>query len=306
MAAAVRSARVEAGLSMRELAARTGVSAGTICAIEKGTTGVTVTRLADIAAALDVTPARLLAGHDPAPAGTRRRTGRPPPAPQQGSWRSFPPLPIDSVLQGAIDCFVDVGYHATSMRTLAAHIGVSVSSIYHHYPDKQQLLVRVLDVTMRELDWRIEAARREAATSSDEVALIVEALALFHTYHRKLAFIGASEMRSLEGPNRRRITRARDRVQYVLDEAIDQAIVDGYLHTDHPRAAGRAITTMCTSLPQWFRAGGALSPEDIARSYVSFALSMLGGDNDRTRSARLPVHIAGTRSDGGRSTSASS
>lgn len=274
----IRAARLAAGVSMRDLASQIGVSAATICAIEKGVTGVSVARLQRIAAALDIAPARLLSGHDAAVPGPIR--SRPPHPSSPSSWRSFPPLPIDPVLQGAIDCFVEIGYHGTSMRTLAAHIGVGVSSIYHHYADKQQLLVRVLDVTMTELGWRIDAARDEATGSRDEVALIVEALALFHTYHRELAFIGASEMRSIEGVNRRRITQARDRIQYLLDEAIDQAIVDGHLHTEHPRAAGRAIATMCTSLPQWFRMGGPVDPEDIARAYVAFALSMLGADEE--------------------------
>lgn len=277
----IRRARVAAGMSMRRLAELIDVSAGTICAIEKGTTGVSVVRLQNIAAALGVTPARILSPGLAAETGSTTTVvrkelsgvGRP-----AAAWRLFPPLGIDPVLVGAIDCFVDMGYHGTSMRELAARIGVGVSSIYHHYADKQQLLVRVLDVTMSELNWRVGAARAEALTSRDEVAFIVEALALFHTHHRKLAFIGASEMRSLEGVDRRRITRARDRLQYALDEAIDQAILDGYLHTPHPRAAGRAIATMCTSLPQWFHAGGALSAEDIARAYVTFALSMLGAN----------------------------
>lgn len=274
--AEIRRVRLEAGMSMRRLAELVGVSAGTICAIEKGTTGVSVVRLHALAAALEVTPARILS---PAPIAnwapaerSAQTDGRQYPA----AWREFDRLGIDPVLEGAIDCFVDMGYHGTSMRELAARIGIGVSSIYHRYADKQQLLVRILDVTMSELAWRVEAARAEAVTSGQEVARIVEALALFHTHRRKLAFIGASEMRSLEGADRRRITRLRDRLQYTLDEAIDQAILDGFLHTPHPRAAGRAITTMCTSLPQWFHSSGPLSSEDIARAYVTFAMSMLG------------------------------
>lgn len=267
---AIRTARTAAGLSVRALAQRVGVSAATISAIENGKTGVSVARLHDVAAALNTTTTRLLSPREPAPTSTRL-----PDAPS--TWRDFPPLDIDPVLAGAIDCFVETGYHGTSMRTLAAHIGVSVPAIYHHYADKQQLLVRILDVTMSELHWRVDAARDEARTSREEVAFIVAALALFHTHHRKLAFIGASEMRSLQGADRRRITQSRNRLQHALDDAIDQAILDGHLSTAHPRAAGRAIATMCTSLPQWFR-DGPLSEDQIAEAYTEFALAMLGAD----------------------------
>ncbi|MGO9383292.1 MAG: hypothetical protein ACLP4W_14675 [Mycobacterium sp.] len=128
---------------------------------------------------------------------------------------------------------------------------------------------------MDELHWRISAASKEGEASIDRVGLIVEALARYHTHRREFAFIGASEMRSLNTPNRRRITDSRSRIQYVLDEEITAARSDGHLSTDHPRDAGRAIATMCTSLPQWFRVSGPSTPEQIAREYADFALDLL-------------------------------
>lgn len=268
---AIRAARQQAGLTVRGLAHRLGVSAATISGIENDRIGTTVVRLRAIADALDVTPASLL--------GSDRRGERTPPldAPSAAhGWRDFPALAIDPVLAGAVDAFVEAGYHGTSMRQLAARLGLSVPGIYHYYPDKQQLLVRILDITMGELHWRIDAAQREARDSLEAVALTVEALALFHTHHRKLAFIGASEMRSFTDANHQRIAESRNQLQHKLDTAIDHAIADGFLATDQARAAGRAIATMCTSLPQWFREGGSSTPEEIARTYVEFALSMLG------------------------------
>lgn len=274
--ASIRAARTAAGMTVRELARRINVSAATISAIENGKTGVTVARLQEVAVALGVSPSRILnyatsgSTQEPLPRSSRA------PDPDSSDWRQFPPLNLDPVLQGALDCFVETGYHATSMRTLAARIGVSVPAIYHHYADKQQLLVGILDIAMSELHWRVAAARAQASTSRGEVALIVEALALFHTHRQQLAFIGVSEMRSLEGVSRRRITKSRDSLQHSLDDAIDRAIDDGYLHCTHPRAAARAVVTMCTSLPQWFRPGGGLTARETARAYVEYALSMLG------------------------------
>ncbi|OBH13390.1 TetR family transcriptional regulator [Mycobacterium sp. E1747] len=278
--AAIRGARLEAGLTVRDLARRMRLSPATISAVENGKTGLTVGRLHDFASALNIPVTRLLE-----PAGRARDLPRQPivadPGQTTGDWRRFSPLPIDPVLAGAIDSFTETGYHGTTMRSLASRTGLSVPGIYHYYKDKQQLLVRILDLTMDELHWRVDAARRDAADSRDEIALIVESLALFHTHRRELAFIGASEMRSLTGANRRRIASSRNRLQHILDDAIDRALADGQLNTGDARAAGRAIATMCTSLPQWFRAGGTASPEDIATVYARFALMLLGASIDR-------------------------
>ncbi|MDO3648312.1 TetR family transcriptional regulator [Nocardia mangyaensis] len=192
------------------------------------------------------------------------------------AWREFPTLDIDPVLAAAIASFVETGYHGATMRSIAQRAGMSVPGVYHHYRDKQQLLVRALDLTMDELHHRVRTARVDAGTGRDRVIRTVEALALFHTHRRELAFIGASEMRSLEPANRRRITNSRNEIQYLLDADIDAALTEARLPTDHARAAGRAIATMCTALPQWFRLDGPASPEQIATEYADFALGLLG------------------------------
>ncbi|MEU1208367.1 TetR family transcriptional regulator [Nocardia sp. NPDC005825] len=275
---AVRRARRAAGVSQRELARRIGVSPATMNAIEGGTTGLSVDRLQVIAQALHMDVRELLDATEEAARDADPGSRATPPSRSDGQpdWRDFPPLDIDPVLRAALELFVATGYHGATMRSLAHRAGMSVPGVYHHYRDKQTLLVRILDLTMDELHWRVGAARTEGDTAVARVALIVEALALFHTHRQDLAFIGASEMRSLTGENLRRITASRNGIQHLLDEEIAAAAADGQLRTPHPGVAGRAIATMCTSLPQWFRTHGAYTPEQIARVYSEFALGLLG------------------------------
>lgn len=272
---AIRATRIGAGLSLRTLARLLDVSPATMSAIETGKTGLSVERVQAIADALDVDIRTLIGGARRSPSLRNDADRAGDPIVGQVPWREFPPLALDPVLRAALDSFVATGYHGATMRSLAQRAGTSVPSVYHRYRDKQDLLVRILDITMGELHWRVRAARDEGATSVDSVTLMVEALALYHTHRRDLAFIGASEMRSLAGANRYRITKSRSDIQYLLDEQIAAAVADGYLATPHPRDAGRAIATMCTSLAQWFRIDGPSSPEQIAREYADFALELL-------------------------------
>ncbi|MEV0685625.1 TetR family transcriptional regulator [Nocardia sp. NPDC050378] len=277
LGARLREARVAAGLSLRETARRIGVSPATLSAVETGKTGVSVPRLRRLATELGTTTQSLLDESRNAVTIQRPRgavTG--PIAEATRAWREFPPLDIDPVLTAAIESFVETGYHGATMRSIAHRAGMSVPGVYHHYRDKQDLLVRALDLTMDELHWRVGAARSEAATGRDRLIRTVEALALFHTHRRELAFIGASEMRSLDPANRQRITHSRNMIQYLLDEDIDTALAEDDRATDQAKAAGRAIATMCTALPQWFRLDGPSTPEQIATAYADFALGLLG------------------------------
>lgn len=266
---AVREARLARGVTLRSLAGSLGVSPATMSAVEHGRTPLTVERLHEIARLLDVPANRLLAGVA-VPA-----TLAAPAAP--GGWRDFSTVTMDPVLEAAARLFVRQGFHATSVREVAAEAGLSVAGVYHHYPSKQALLVAMLDVTMGELLWRLEAARHDGRTPAESFGLMVEALALFHAVRGDLAFLGASEMRGLTGSELERVVGLRNEVQYALDEQARTAIDAGDFDCPDPHTACRAIATMCTALPGWFRLGGALGPEDVARDYASYALAIMRG-----------------------------
>jgi Tetracyclin repressor-like, C-terminal domain len=92
-----------------------------------------------------------------------------------------------------------------------------------------------------------------------------------------LAFLGASEMRSLEQPDSGRIAARRRAVQHLLDAEIDAAISAGLARTPAPRETARAIVSMCTALPQWFDPRGRMSARDAAALHARLALDMIGG-----------------------------
>lgn len=272
-AQAVRDAREARGLSLRALAGRLGISPGTLSAVERGLTPLTVDRLERIARTLEIPAAQLLSGAVPGVAGPS-----PAPASDEGpdNWRSFADLHMDPVLEAATRLFVRRGYHAATMREIAAEANLSVAGVYHHYPSKERILVALLDLTMAELAWRIDAARQEGRDPLESLALMVEALALFHAVRGDLAFVGASEMRAFSPAERARVTGLRDDIQHALDRQAQACADAGYPVAHDLRTATRAIATMCTSLPSWFRSEGALSASEVARRYAAYALALLG------------------------------
>lgn len=263
-------------MSLRAMAAELGVSPATMSAVERGLTPLTVARLESVAAILEVPVTELVAGGPSAP---------PPPPPEQpGSWRSFDGLDIDPVLGAATRLFVRQGYHATSVREIAAEAGLSVAGVYHHYPSKEHLLGSLLDLTLEEIGWRMEAARRSGRDVVESFALMVESLALFHAVRGDWAFVGASEMRAFGADERVRITALRDDIQHALDRQAELCRDAGEFTCADLRTGTRAIATLCTSLPSWFDPDGKLNAQQVARQYADYALRILewrgvgGGD----------------------------
>ncbi|MGV9923250.1 TetR family transcriptional regulator [Nocardia rhamnosiphila] len=258
----LREARKRKRLTIREVAAAVGVSVGTWSATENGLTRITEERLTAAARLFGVDRDDLLYSLAP---GSDDATW----------WRDFPSLHLPAPLHGALEAFVELGYHGATIRDVAERADLSVAGIYHHWPTKQDLLIALLDLTMADLQQRCRAARAEGDGPVNRLTLLVECLALFHTYRRELGFLGASEMRSLEEPHRSRIVRARRDVQDMVDDEVVEGCRRGLMDTPVPREAARAIVTLCTALPQWWSPSGGMSPETTARQYTEFAADLV-------------------------------
>ncbi|MBN9096519.1 MULTISPECIES: helix-turn-helix domain-containing protein [unclassified Pseudonocardia] len=272
LGAQVRLARTSKGLSLRALARMIDVSPATLSQIENARTGLTVARLSRIADVLGLTVSEVL---DIAP--TAAPEGLPPPrrlSPPE-DWRHYAPIDFDPVLRAALEEFLAIGYHGATVRGIAARCGLSVSGIYHYYTSKQQMLVTILDLTMTDLLARARSAQAEGRDPVERFSLLVENLVLYHTHRRELGAVGASEMRSFDAENRPRIAEQRTQQQRMVDREVEGAVQLGRFRSDHPREAARAVVTMCTALPTWWRPDGPLSPEQVAEQYVGIALDMM-------------------------------
>lgn len=267
----VRRERNLVGLTLRELAARLGVSIGTMSAIENDKVSPTLARLQEIAEELRIPVKRLLDGPVAEPSVVDPVAGA------EGTWREFAPLSVDPVLGSAIDVFTETGYHAATMRMIADGAGISVAGVYHHYRSKQSLLVAIVDMIMEELRPRLIRARDDGGSDPVErYSNMVEALSLYYVVRSDIAVVGTSETRSLEEPAAARIAGERRALQGLMDAELDRAAAAGAVTHPRPYTTARAITTMCTALPQWFDPIGPLSPEQIAQEYAGHARAMLG------------------------------
>src|SRR3954447_20060729 len=76
--------------------------------------------------------------------------------------RGRPGYDLASLLRVSVEVFNERGYDGTSMEDLAARLGITKSSIYHHVPGKSELLRLAVD---RALDALFAVTLEPAATS---------------------------------------------------------------------------------------------------------------------------------------------
>jgi AcrR family transcriptional regulator len=193
-------------------------------------------------------------------------------------WRDYS-RPQAAILQAALRCFVESGYQGSTIRQIASAAGLSVAGLYHHYDSKQAILVALMRSATGDLYERSVAALASAGDSvEDRFEVLLDCLVLFHAHRSQLAFIGLSEIRSLEPGAREQHLAARDRQQMLLREIVEEGVASGVFSAERPGEACRAILTMCTGIAQWYAAGGSLTPEMLSREYVKYSSGLLGQD----------------------------
>lgn len=193
------------------------------------------------------------------------------------TWRDYGPPDLPAPLAAALDAFVESGYHGTTVRDIAARAGLSVPGLYHHYPSKQSLLQGLSELTMSELLSRSEAALAEAgAEPLARFDALVESLLRFHMYRRAQAFVGSTEVRSMDPEYRAIYIGHRTRQQRMVDDAVDDGVAAGIFTTEFPHDAARALATMCVGVSTWYRPGGGQTPEQLVERNLVLARDLVG------------------------------
>ena len=86
--------------------------------------------------------------------------------------------------RAAVALFARRGYHATSMREIAASAGVQPAAIYHWYPSKEAILIGLQDDFMERLTAEVVAARDRQTRPALRLAAAVREHVVFHGLHR--------------------------------------------------------------------------------------------------------------------------
>ena len=79
------------------------------------------------------------------------------------------------IVEAALQCFVERGFHCTSMRDIAQAASVSLGNLYNHFDSKQALIAEVATQEQTELLPLLQALERAAAPSLPVVAQFLAA-----------------------------------------------------------------------------------------------------------------------------------
>lgn len=178
----------------------------------------------------------------------------------------------EGILDAAARRFLEEGYAETSVRDIAADVGVKAASIYYHFESKDELLATILDEGID----RITATVTEALAAAEgadpgtrlEVAIGAHLTALFEHGPYTAAHVGVYP--SAPAAVRSVGVAARDAYESIWTRLISEAAADGTLHGgDDLRVVRLALLGAMNTALQWFDPGGPRSLQDVASTIAA-------------------------------------
>lgn len=179
--------------------------------------------------------------------------GRPATAvPPAGRRRGRPGYDLASVLVVAVELFNERGYDGTSMRDLAARLGIAKSAIYHHVAGKEELLRLALDRALAGLSAVADRARVLPAPAIERLEYLVrgsvEVLEAESPYVTLLLRVrGNTEV------ERAALERRRGFDRFVA-ELVTEAARDGDIRPDtDAMITARLLFGLVNSIVEWYK-----------------------------------------------------
>ena len=184
------------------------------------------------------------------------------PSPDSQRVSAMDESPRGRILHAAGHLFVSQGFDKTTVRELAAQVGIQSGSLFHHFKSKDHLLEAVM-VAVIELNTgrMLDALETETEPDARLRALIRCELESINGDTSEAMSLLVREWRALPTDAQARVLVLRDRYEQLFLDAIDASACD--LVSIDPFILRRFIYGIDSVTGYWFNPGGPLSIDDL-------------------------------------------
>jgi TetR/AcrR family transcriptional regulator, cholesterol catabolism regulator len=171
--------------------------------------------------------------------------------------------------------FRERGYHGVGMRGIAEAANMQAASLYHHFTNKEELLLEAIFVVDRDLIVEQLPLLDASGSYADRLSRLVRAHVLHIGTHRNAWWVAARELRALSPERFDAVQAYRRRYQHRIAEFIAEGVRAGEFECDDSALTTIAILDMVNGLNEWFSPAGRLGIEELGDRYAAMVLRQL-------------------------------
>lgn len=176
------------------------------------------------------------------------------------------------IVRLAARLFRERGFDGTTVRDIAAAVGMRSGSPFYHFATKEEILFAVMEEGLRQGLARIEAVLAQHAGPRERfVALMHAQFGTILEDGHDFVPVMLYEWRRLPPVYRKRLIAVKDRYDALWQGVIDELAAAGLMRGD-AKLARLLILGAVNFSATWFRRNGGLSVDELARASAEFFL----------------------------------
>lgn len=198
----------------------------------------------------------------------------------------------DDILWAAAEVLRHNGYEATTMKDIAAQVNLTAASLYHHFKNKDFLLLDVLELGLNLTIDKIEPITESDISHAEKLEQMIRSHVMSVTSNTAVGAAMVFEIRSLLNATvtskngdgspdyefierRNQFFERRDYFESLFRNTIKSGIAIGeFRHVDHAIVA-KAMLGAHNWVGVWYKDGGRLSGKEVADVMVDTFLTAL-------------------------------
>lgn len=203
----------------------------------------------------------------------------------------------EDILWAAAEVLRHNGYEATTMKDIAAQVNLTAASLYHHFKNKDFLLLNVLELGLDLTIAKIEPIAQSNVSNTDKLTQMIRSHIMSVTSNTAVGAAMVFEIRALlnvtvsskngdHAPDyefiqrRNQFFNRRDYFESLFRNTIKQGITDGeFRQVDHAIVA-KALLGAHNWVGVWYKDGGRLDGKQVADVMVDTFLTSLKKSNE--------------------------
>ncbi|MDN3639657.1 TetR/AcrR family transcriptional regulator [Simiduia curdlanivorans] len=173
------------------------------------------------------------------------------------------------VLRAAAVLFREKGFARTTVRDIAAEVGILSGSLFHHFPNKEAILAQLMEELILSVEEEMDNQLHGVADSKRRLAVLVTCeLSAIHAQTGTGFSILMTEWRSLGKVNQAHILSLRNRYEQRWLDCLRALKADGLMPID-PALARNFIRGAAMETWHWYNPKGAMGLSSLAEELVN-------------------------------------
>lgn len=171
--------------------------------------------------------------------------------------------------------FREQGYHGVGMRALADAAGMQAASLYHHFRNKEELLLETIYVVDRDMIVEQMPLLDGPGSHAERLVLLVRAHVTHLGANRDAWWVAGRELRALSPERLEAVQAFRRDYQRRIARHLAEGVDAGEFDCPDPRLASLAILDLINGPNEWFDPSGRLTIAELADRYADMVVRQL-------------------------------